>query len=98
MEFSKLENLFHFYFTKFSLNEELFDEPLTRMAVNCSQLKSIVCHLKTYSNNYYKINELLSPLKQFKHLKSLDLNLELSISDDQNMNSVYLNENSNQHL
>ena len=94
MELSKLKNLFHFSFTNFSLNEELFDEALTRMAVNCSQLKSIVCRLKTYSKNYYEINELLSPLKQFKHLKSLDLSFELSISDDQNINSVNLSKNS----
>ena len=93
MELSNLENLFHFSVNNFGFNDRFFDEALTRMSVNCSQLKSIDCRLNTYSNNYYKINELMSPLKQFKHLKKLKLNFVLSISDVKNLNSFNLIEN-----
>ena len=87
MELANFKNLVHFSFTGIPLNDGMFYKALTRMAVNCPQLKSIVCLLNTYSYNYYKINELLSPLKPFTHLKSLDLSFELSINDEQNRNS-----------
>ena len=43
------------------------------MALNCNQLKSIECNYSLVLNEDKQIEELLSPLRQFKRLKRLRL-------------------------
>ena len=62
------------------------------MALNCPQLKSIVCKVDTNSENYYKLNELLSPLKRFSRLKRLDL----TFNGDDSLESFHNNHGDNE--
>ena len=63
-------------------------EKMTQLALNCKQLKSIECPIVLRISKFTTIQELLSPLRQFKQLRRLKLNF---IGDNHNFeNSLKL--------
>ena len=82
MILSKLSNLVHLcligcnsqpngIICKF--NDKSLIKEVTQMAPNCNQLKSIECNYNLVLNEDKQIEDLLSPLRQFKRLKRLRL-------------------------
>ena len=74
---SLLSNLIHLSFKTFGLfgfNEEVLAEEVTQLALNCKQLKSIECFIVLRMSKFTTIQDLLSPLRQFKQLRRLKIN------------------------
>ena len=73
---SDLNNLIELkIWTKYCINEKLFSISLERIASNCGQLKSFGCNWIIDKNNYLIVSQILSPLRDFKRLKRLELRL-----------------------
>jgi hypothetical protein len=69
---AKQRNIIHLRFD-YPINDEAIRAVLTQMAINSPQLKSFHCVMDITPDNYSKLNDLLSPLKSFPHLKKLQL-------------------------
>ena len=72
---SLLPNLIHLRFKtiNFGFNEEVISEEITQLALNCKHLKSIECCIVLRMSKFTTIRELLTPLRQFKQLRRLEL-------------------------
>ena len=71
----KLENLVHLKIVSFPINDTPFETQFKEIALNCSQLKSLIFVYEFDLLYITSIDELMAPLRQFGRLKRLEIYL-----------------------